>query len=65
MYRDGSDKIAGGVLSGIAKSLGLSPALLRVLFIVALFGIGGITLGVSAGGMVIIYLLFWMFTPER
>ena len=65
MHRDGTDKIAGGVLSGIAKSLGLSPALLRGLFIVALFGIGGITLGVSAGGMVIIYLLFWMFTPER
>ncbi len=65
MYRDSSDKVAGGVLSGMAKSLGLSPALLRVLFIVALFGIGGITFGVSAGGMILIYLLFWMFTPER
>ena len=65
MYRDSSDKVAGGVLSGMAKSLGLSPALLRVLFIVVLFGIGGITLGVSAGGMILIYLLFWMFTPER
>ena len=65
MYRDSSDKVAGGFLSGMAKSLGLSPALLRVLFIVALFGIGGITFGVSAGGMILIYLLFWMFTPER
>ena len=65
MYRDSSDKIAGGVLSGMAKSLGLSPALLRVLFLVAFFGIGGITLGVSSGGMILLYILFWMFTPER
>lgn len=65
MYRDMSDKVAGGVLSGMARALGLSTALLRVLFLVAFFGIGGITLGISSGAMILIYLLFWMFTPAR
>ena len=53
----------GGVLSGIARAMGLPPALLRVIFVVAFFGIGGITLGVSSGAMTIIYILFWMFVP--
>jgi len=51
----------GGVLAGIANSTGISVTLLRVLFIIVFFGIGGITLGISSGAMILIYFLFWMF----
>lgn len=49
----------GGVLAGIANSSGISVVLLRVLFLIAFFGIGGITLGISSGAMIFIYFLFW------
>ena len=55
----------GGVLSGIANSLGMSTGLLRVIFIVLYLGIGGITLGISAGAMTVIYFLLWMFIPGK
>jgi phage shock protein PspC (stress-responsive transcriptional regulator) len=63
MYRNINDKMLGGVLSGMANSLGMSTGLLRVIFIVLYFGIGGITLGISAGAMTLIYFLLWMFIP--
>lgn len=56
-----SNGMLGGVLAGIANSTGISVTLLRVLFIIAFFGIGGITLGISSGAMILIYILFWMF----
>jgi phage shock protein PspC (stress-responsive transcriptional regulator) len=63
MTRNLNDQMLGGVLSGIANSLGISTGLLRVIFIVLYLGIGGITLGISAGAMTIIYILLWMFIP--
>lgn len=65
MYRNSNDKILGGVLSGMANSLGISTGLLRVIFIVLYLGIGGITLGISSGAMTIIYILLWMFLPSK
>lgn len=65
MRRNTRDKVLGGVLSGMAEAMGLSPVLLRVLFLLAFFGIGGITLGVSSGAMVLIYFVFWIFTPSN
>jgi phage shock protein PspC (stress-responsive transcriptional regulator) len=53
--------VFGGVLAGIANSTGISVVLLRVLFIITFFGIGGITFGISSGAMILIYFLFWMF----
>jgi len=53
----------GGVLAGIAESTGVSVVLLRVLFIIAFFGIGGITFGLSSGALALIYFLFWLFMP--
>lgn len=47
----------------MARSMGLSPWLLRALFIVFFFGIGGLTVGISSGAMTLLYVLFWMFTP--
>jgi phage shock protein PspC (stress-responsive transcriptional regulator) len=63
MTRNLNDKMLGGVLSGIANSLGMSTGLVRVIFIVLYLGIGGITLGISAGALTIIYFLLWMFIP--
>ncbi len=63
MTRNLNDKMLGGVLSGIANSLGMSSGLVRVIFIVLYLGIGGITLGISAGALTIIYFLLWMFIP--
>jgi len=65
MYRNSNDKMLGGVLSGMANSLGMSTGLLRVIFIVLYLGIGGITLGLSSGAMTIIYILLWMFLPSK
>jgi phage shock protein PspC (stress-responsive transcriptional regulator) len=54
----------GGVLSGMARSLGIHPGILRVAFIICFFAIGGITIGISSGAMTLIYLLLWMFLPS-
>ncbi len=40
MHRKLNDSILGGVLSGMANSLGMSTGLLRVIFIVLYLGIG-------------------------
>ena len=42
MKRSKNDKILGGVLSGIASALGVSAGLIRVVFLVGFFAIGGI-----------------------
>jgi phage shock protein PspC (stress-responsive transcriptional regulator) len=65
MKRDLNNNILGGVLSGISNVTGVSLALLRVLFLVGFFAIGGITFGVSSGAMSLIYILFWIFTPAE
>ncbi len=65
MKRDLNRKMLGGVLSGIASETGISLPLIRVLFLIGFFAIGGITFGISSGAMLVIYMLFWMFTPGR
>jgi phage shock protein PspC (stress-responsive transcriptional regulator) len=65
MKRDLSRKQLGGVLAGISNETGVSLSLLRVLFLIGFFAIGGITFGICSGAMLIIYVLFWMFTPAR
>jgi phage shock protein PspC (stress-responsive transcriptional regulator) len=65
MHRDTNNKMIAGVLSGIANSMGIGAGLLRVIFLIFFFGIGGITLGISAAAMVAIYILCWMFLPAR
>jgi phage shock protein PspC (stress-responsive transcriptional regulator) len=57
MHRNNNDKILGGVLSGIASALGVSAGLIRVIFLVGFFAIGGITFGISSGAMMLIYFL--------
>jgi phage shock protein PspC (stress-responsive transcriptional regulator) len=65
MTRDRNKGIVGGVLAGISKELSISLSVLRVLFLVGFFAIGGITFGISSFSMTIIYILFWIFTPSR
>ena len=65
MNRSKNDKILGGVLAGIASALGVSAGLIRVIFLVGFFAIGGITFGISSGAMLMIYLLLWIFLPAE
>ncbi len=65
MNRSKNDKILGGVLSGIASALGVSAGLIRVIFLVGFFAIGGITFGISSGAMMLIYFLLWIFLPAK
>ncbi|MBL6962408.1 MAG: PspC domain-containing protein [Bacteroidetes bacterium] len=55
-YRDGDDKILGGVCSGISKYFNMDPVILRVILAVLFF--------VSMGTVVIVYLLLWFILPE-
>lgn len=64
MNRHSSDKWIGGVIGGIARSLGISSGLLRGLFLVFFFGVGGLTLGISSGATIVIYLIFWITLKE-
>lgn len=65
MKRSKNDKILGGVLAGIASALCVSAGLIRVIFLVGFFAIGGITFGISAGAMMLIYFLLWIFLPSK
>jgi phage shock protein PspC (stress-responsive transcriptional regulator) len=65
MHRKNNDKILGGVLSGIASAFGTSAGLIRVIFLVGFFAIGGITFGISSGAMMLIYFLLWIFLPAE
>ena len=60
MTRNANDKWLGGVLGGIARALGTSSGLLRGLFLIFFFGVGGLTFGISSGATLVIYLIFWM-----
>ena len=60
MTRSANDKWLGGVLGGIARSLGISSGLLRGLFLVFFFGVGGLTFGISSAATFVIYFIFWV-----
>lgn len=59
MKKDKRNKWLGGVLSGIANSLDVSASILRIIFIICFFGVGGITLGISSFAMAVIYFICW------
>ncbi|MCD8029851.1 MAG: PspC domain-containing protein [Bacteroides sp.] len=56
LYRNPDDKLLGGVISGIAAYFGWDATLLRILFILLMFG--------SAGTCVLIYIILWIIVPE-
>ena len=55
LQRDSSDKIIGGVCSGIAKYFDVDPVLVRAIFAIAVFGFGT---GVLA------YIVLLIIMPE-
>jgi phage shock protein PspC (stress-responsive transcriptional regulator) len=65
MYRNSNDRWLGGVIGGIARSMGVSSGFLRAIFIILSLGIGGLTFGISLGAVILIYLIFWMTVSKR
>ena len=59
MKRNLDDKWLGGVIGGISKTIGIGAGLLRVVFLVLFFGIGGLSFGIGWGAALLIYLLMW------
>lgn len=57
LYRDSSDKMLGGVCSGLANYMNVDPAIVRLLFAIITFG--GFGLGVF------LYILAWIILPAR
>ena len=57
LYRDSSDKMIGGVCSGIANYLNIDPTIVRILFAIVTFG--GFGLGF------LIYILLWIILPDK
>ena len=55
-FRDSGDKMFGGVCSGIAAYFGWDVLVIRILFVVLIFG--------TSLGIVPLYLLAWLFAPE-
>jgi phage shock protein PspC (stress-responsive transcriptional regulator) len=56
LFRNSSDKILGGVCSGIAHALRIDPVVVRILFF--LFVLGG-------GSGIIIYIILWLVLPQK
>jgi phage shock protein PspC (stress-responsive transcriptional regulator) len=65
MNRNADDRWLGGVLGGIARAIGTSAGLLRGLFLVFFFGVGGLTFGISSGATLVIYLIFWITLSKK
>lgn len=56
VYRSRTDRVLGGVCSGIGKYFGLDPVLLRVIWAIAFF-VGGAGL--------LAYIIAWIIIPEE
>lgn len=55
LFRDGDNKIIGGVCSGISAYFNINPLITRILFVI---------LALLAGSSIIIYLILWIAIPE-
>lgn len=55
LYRDGKDKILGGVASGLANYVGMDATWMRIILIILLFP-GGLSIWT--------YLILWIIVPE-
>lgn len=55
LYRNMDDALIGGVGSGIASYFGIDPLIVRLILVASLF---------AGGSGIIIYILFWILTPE-
>ena len=58
LMRSREHRILGGVCGGIAEWLGWSPTTVRILFVL-------VSLLSAAFPGILVYLLLWLFMPER
>lgn len=56
LYRDSSDKILGGVASGLANYLDIDPAVMRILMLLFVF---------TAGFGILLYIILWIVLPPK
>jgi Putative stress-responsive transcriptional regulator len=56
LYRDGENRVLGGVCSGMSAYFNIDPVFLRILFVLLIF------LGVGVSGF--IYLILWVVVPK-
>lgn len=56
LYRKTTDKVLGGVCSGLGEYWDIDQTLLRILFVIAFFGFG---VGL------LFYILLWIIIPEK
>ena len=57
LYRSSHDTMIGGVAGGLAEYFNLDPTIVRLLFILLAV--------VTAGNMVLIYLILWAVMPRN
>lgn len=57
LYRNDADKVLGGVCSGLANYLKIDPAIVRILFVLMVFG--------SFGAAVLVYFVLWIVLPTQ
>ena len=55
MYRPKGDRVIGGVCSGLAYHFDINPIIPRILTFALIF---------TPFPIILIYILFWMFTPS-
>lgn len=56
MVRPRDDRWIAGVCSGLARRFGLSPGLVRLLFVLSI---------VLPGSQVLVYLILWILIPSE
>ncbi|MEQ8470861.1 MAG: PspC domain-containing protein [Marinoscillum sp.] len=55
LFRNGDDRVVGGIASGIAAYFGTDTAVIRLLFVLSIF---------LGGSGLILYIILWIITPE-
>lgn len=55
LYRSASQRMLGGVASGLASYFGIDPNIIRLIFLVLTFFTGG--------GFLLVYVLLWLLIP--
>jgi len=56
LYRSGKEKILGGVCGGIAEYFNVDPTIIRILWVLFVFGFGS---GILA------YIIAWIIVPKN
>ncbi|MDQ5823208.1 MAG: PspC domain-containing protein [Chloroflexota bacterium] len=55
LYRSTSQRMLGGVASGLASYFGIDPNIIRIIFLVLAF--------ITSGGFAFVYMLLWLLIP--